>query len=346
MSWKPENHADYTFSEYTQPSERNEINYADPRFYETRPESGEAPHFLPPTSQQQPAPVYAYQPTALSEYSGPASLEHYTTDAGAAQREAAQNGHAGTANQRKKGLASLGSLGVVLGLVIKFGIFGGTALLSVIVYAGLFGWAFGVGLVILLFVHEMGHAVVMKLKGIPIGGMIFIPMLGAAVFMNRMPANARGEAEVGIAGPIAGALASLVCLLVALSNPYAPGVWAALAYFGFLMNLFNLIPMIPLDGGRITAAIDRRMWIVGLLGLIAVEVWELINQTASIWLLIIIGFAIAQFWARRRVPNTPEAQAYYAVPLNERIIIGLAYFGLAAALAVGMSVAHGLMFAP
>lgn len=338
MSRNPENHADYAFSEYAQPSERNEVNYADPRFYHTLPESGDAPHSSPPSP-----PVYAY----VSEYRDPSNLEHYTTDVGMAERGAAQNGRAESASPRKKGLAGLGGLGVALGLLIKFGIFGSTALLSVIVYAGLFGWEFGIGLVILLFVHEMGHAVVMKLKGIPIGGMVFIPMLGAAVFMNRMPKNARSEAEVGIAGPIAGALASLVCLLVALGNPDAPGAWAALAYFGFLMNLFNLVPMVPFDGGRITAAIDRRLWIVGLVMLVAVYVWEWVNGTNSIFLLIIIVLAATQFWSRSRVSTrTPEAQAYYAVPLHERIVIALAYFGLAAALAFGMSVAHGLMQFP
>ncbi|MGH2506383.1 MAG: site-2 protease family protein [Ktedonobacteraceae bacterium] len=343
MSWNPENHADYAFSEYSQPSERNEINYVDPRYYQTPPESGETPHSLP-----QPVSAYAYQQATMGEYRGPASLDYYTADAGAAQRGAVSNGYmAAPAKAPKKRLADLGGLGVALGLILKFGLFGGSALLSVIVYAGLFGWEFGVGLVVLLFVHEMGHAVVMKLKGIPIGGMVFIPMLGAAVFMNRMPQNARGEAEVGIAGPIAGALASLVCLLVALASPFAPGVWAALAYFGFLMNLFNLIPMVPLDGGRISAAIDRRMWIVGLVMLVAVYIWEWINGTNSIFLLIVIVLSVIQFWSRRQTAtNTPEAQAYYAVPLHERIIIALAYFGLAAALAFGMSVAHGLMNLP
>lgn len=340
MSWNPENYADYAFSEYTQPSESNTINYADPRFYQAWPESGETPHSLPQPPQPPTAPAYGY-PAVLGEYHGPTR--------GMAPGEEAQHGAAQATNQRKKGLAGLGGIGVALGLLLKFGLFGSTALLSVIVYAGLFGWEFGIGLVILLFVHEMGHAIVMKLKGIPIGGMVFIPMLGAAVFMNRMPENARGEAEVGIAGPIAGALASLVCLLVALGSPTAPGVWAALAYFGFLMNLFNLVPMVPFDGGRITAAIDRRMWIVGLIMLVAVYVWELLNGAGagSIFLLLIIILAVTQFWSRNKgQKHTPEAQAYYAVPLNERIVIALAYFGLAAALAFGMSVAHGLMFLP
>src|SRR5207237_2339700 len=119
-------------------------------------------------------------------------------------------------------------------LFAKFGFAGITALISIAVYSLIFGWPFAIGLVALLFIHEMGHAVVMKLKGIPVGGMIFIPLLGAAVFMRRMPKNAKDEAEVGIAGPIAGAIAASVCLFLALQSPVR-SVWAPLAYFGFFM---------------------------------------------------------------------------------------------------------------
>src|SRR5438270_7352843 len=178
----------------------------------------------------------------------------------------------------------------------------------------------------------MGHALVMKLKGIPVGGMIFIPMLGAAVTMKQMPQNARDEAEVGIAGPIAGAIASSVCLAFAETTPHIPTIWAALAYFGFFMNLFNLIPIVPFDGGRVLAAIDRRIWIIGFLGLLAFQIWSWINGNFSIWLLFFIFMAGSQLWARRRVPDTPEARAYYTVPVVERIILSLVYFGLAAVL--------------
>lgn len=352
MTWNPEKFSNYSFSEYPQSPEHQEIGYADPRFYEARPEVREAPHFAPPVLQAPPFSEYGpYQyrnPPAvqMSEYRGPASLENYTMDVGAEQREAAQNGNVRPTTGRKSGLAGLGGLGAVIALLAKFGLASVSALVSVVIYSALFGWTFAIGLVVLLFLHEMGHALVMKLKGIPVGGLIFIPMLGAAVFMRRMPRSARDEAEVGIAGPIAGALASSVCLLIALSSPESPRVWASLAYFGFLMNLFNLAPVVPLDGGRIAGAIDRRMWIVGLVVLIAVQIWEWINGTSSIWLLLIIVMAATQFWTRNQGTNTPEAQTYYAVPLNERIIIALAYFGLAIALAVGMSMAQGMMHLP
>src|SRR5437588_1989652 len=177
----------------------------------------------------------------MSAYRGPSSLEGYTVDAGAEQRKTAEEG------KKRKGLAGLGGLGAtIVALLVKFntllllfakvGFAGITALISIGVYALIFGWQFAVGLVALLFIHEMGHAVVMKMKGIPIGGMIFIPLLGAAVLMRRMPKNARDEAEVGIAGPIAGALAASVCLLFALQSPHERSIWAPLAYFGFFIN--------------------------------------------------------------------------------------------------------------
>src|SRR5207248_2821624 len=221
---------------------------------------------------------------------------------------------------------------------------GFSALFSVVVYSLIFGWQFAVGLVVLLFVHEMGHAVVMKLKGIPIGGMIFIPLLGAAVIMKQMPRNAKDEAEVGIAGPIAGAIAAMVCLTIARENPDT--VWAPLAYFGFFMNLFNLIPIVPFDGGRILAAIDRRIWIIGFIGLVAFQVWSWLHGSTNFFLLLFIVLAASQLWSRRRVPNTPEAQAYYAVPVGERIVLALAYFGLAAILVLGMTISHAMILGP
>jgi len=326
MSWKPEDHSGYSFSEYNRQTRPEPVGYTDPRFYQPRSEVG------------------GNATAQVGEYRGPSSLENYTVDAGAEQREAAQRGSVDGKKQRRVSLANLGSLGAIIALMAKFGLASITALISVAIYAQIFGWVFAIGLVALLFVHEMGHAVVMKLKGIPVGGMIFIPLLGAAVFMNRMPRNAKDEAEVGIAGPVAGALASSVCLVLSLTNPESSAIWASLAYFGFFMNLFNLIPILPFDGGRVLAAIDRRIWIIGFIGLVAVQIWEWISGTGSIWLLIFIVMAATQFFTRS--PNTPETQAYYTVPLNERVVLGLAYFGLAAILVLGMSMTTGFMPLP
>src|SRR2546425_10412707 len=286
----------------------------------------------------------------MTPYRRPSDIEGYTADVGAEQREAARR-DSSEGSRKRRGLAGLGGIGAalsalllkfpLLGSLLKFGWLGFSALFSVAVYSLIFGWPFAIGLVLMLFVHEMGHAVVMKLKGIPIGGMIFIPLLGAAVIMRQLPRNVRDEAEVGIAGPVAGALAAMVSL--ALARIYPGAVWAPLAYWGFFINLFNLIPIVPFDGGRVLGAIDRRIWIVGFIGLVAFQIWSWINGNHSLFLLLFVVLAASQLWSRRKVPNTPEAQAYYDVPIGERIVLGLAYFGLAAVLVLGMSISHGLM---
>lgn len=344
------------FSEYSDTI--SGIDYTDPSYY--RSSSSPKIPVVP-----EPAPA-EYVPFALSpesidtalapEYRGPADLQDYVDNESvsvetATEQADSENQGAEQKGKKRKGLAGLGGIGAVIAALLKLqwlvvfakvGFAGVTAFISVAAYALIFGWPFAIGIVVLLFIHEMGHAVVMKLKGVPIGGMVFIPLLGAAVFMRRMPKNAKDEAEVGIAGPIAGALASLVCLVLALQPAQGLTLWAPLAYFGFFINLFNLIPIVPFDGGRVLAAIDRRIWIIGFIGLIGFAVWTWLEGNFSPWLLVFIVMAGAQFWLRRD-PKTPEARAYYAVPLAERIILSLAYFGLAAALILGMTLTHNMI---
>ncbi len=359
MSWNPND-----FSKYYDESSSSNIDYSNPAYYqqETSKPKPRTPRSSQPVQSLDPSvlyPDYTHDSPdmpgsdfeQMTPYRGPASIEGYTVDVGKEQREVAERGTA-EGSKKRKGLAGLGGIGAalsalllkfpILGSLLKFGWLGFSALFSVVVYSLIFGWPFAIGLVLLLFVHEMGHAVVMKQKGIPIGGMIFIPLLGAAVIMRQMPRNARDEAEVGIAGPIAGALAAVVCLVMA--HIYPGTVWAPLAYFGFFINLFNLIPIVPFDGGRVLAAIDRRVWILGFIGLLAFQIWSWLHGNFSIWLLFFVLMAATQLWSRRSTPNTPEAQAYYDVPVGERLVLGLAYFGLAAVLVLGMTISHGLIF--
>ena len=121
-----------------------------------------------------------------------------------------------------------------LAFLLKFGVAGFSAFVSIFFYLLIFGWTFAIGIVASLFLHEMGHAVVMKLKGIPVGGLIFIPMLGAAVTMRQVSHNAKDEAEVAIAGPLAGAIAASVCLWLGYQHPAS--LWAPLAYFGSILT--------------------------------------------------------------------------------------------------------------
>src|SRR5712692_5184005 len=273
MRWNPDDYSEYggTPQYGTSPGEED---YSDPAYYKQATRlTPQAPRADQPVQSLESLPatesyadyangptlVNAQGPTMMQEYRGPAGMEGYTADAGAEQREAAAHGKV-EAGKKRKGLAGLGGIGATIGALLlkfkavlllllnlkwvvflaKFGWAGFSALLSVAIYSLIFGWQFAIGLVVLLFIHEMGHALVMKLKGIPVGGLIFIPMLGAAVLMRQMPKNAQDEAEVGIAGPIAGAIASGVCLGLAEMSPHTSTIWAALAalaYFGFFMNL-------------------------------------------------------------------------------------------------------------
>src|SRR6266480_6676503 len=307
MHWNPDD-----FSEYSESPQ--ETDYADPSYYQH--DASKAPRSAQPVQQLKSYSDYAHGPTVVNgydpalmpeykEFTGASSADDYATVAG--QDEPAASGKSEAGSNKRKGLAGLGGIGAalaalllkfpMLGIFLKFGWAGISAVISIVVYSYIFGWQFAVGLVALLFIHEMGHALVMKLKGIPIGGLIFIPLLGAAVTMRQMPQNARDEAEVGIAGPIAGAIASSACLALAV-QPGASPIWAALAYFGFFINLFNLIPIVPFDGGRVLAAIDRRVWILGFLALLGFGIWQWINGTFSPWLLLFVILAATQLWTR------------------------------------------------
>lgn len=349
MSQNPE---EFTYREYNGRAE--DADYAHPAYYQRAASPPVVPDPYKQVEKQSPAYTMptAYEPQAatnapvpnpyeqVQEYRGPQSLERYqaTEQAGEAQAQTVEtkSGKRGTA----AGVG--GSVATLAVLLLKFGGALITALISIVIYAAAFGWKFAVGLVALLFIHEMGHALVMKLKGIPVGGLIFIPLMGAAVTMRNMPQNARDEAEVGIAGPIAGALASSLCLWLAFL-PGSDPVWAPLAYFGFFLNLFNLAPIVPLDGGRVIGALDRRIWIIGFIGLLGLQIWEWVHGSFSPWLLLILVVAATQLWSRSGGGLVPNPQTYYKVSITNRVIIAILYFGLAAALFFGMSVTHNIM---
>jgi Zn-dependent protease len=350
--------------EYKNNRRAKDIDYAHPEYYQAeappaRPVERDNPYdpssTATPYTEATPSvntSMAAYEMGPMSAYSGPKNIEGYTLDVGTEQREAAKRGTA-EGGQKKKGLAGIGAalaalVAVVLKVpwlltLLKFGWFGFSAFLSIALYSLIFGWYFAIGLVIQLFIHEMGHALVMKLKGIPIAAVTFVPFLGAAVTMRRMPQNAQDEAEVGIAGPIAGAMAAGVCLLVAELAPHPMNIWASLAYFGFFVNLFNLIPIVPFDGGRVLAVLDRRIWLLGFIGLLAFGAWQWLQGSFSPWFLVFVVMAASQLWSRGFTPKTPEEKEYYNVPLATRISLSLLYFGLVIVLLLGMSLSHAMM---
>lgn len=181
-----------------------------------------------------------------------------------------------------------GKLGKVL-------ITGGTMLVSVFAYAAIYGWAYGVGLVALIFVHEMGHYLAAKQSGLEVGAPVFIPFVGAWVALKDEDLPPEVEAYVGLAGPILGSIGAFCCYLLALVNEEK--VWMAIAYSGFFINLFNLIPIGVLDGGRIVGAISPKLWLIGVPILAGAFLWK-----PSPMLLIIAILALPRVWSALKDP--------------------------------------------
>jgi Zn-dependent protease len=202
-----------------------------------------------------------------------------------------------------------------------------TALVSVAAYSLFFGWPLALGFVALLFVHEMGHVIALRREG--------IPFLGAAIFSKSLGDNALAEARVGLAGPILGSLGAAAVAIAGaiLGSP----LLLALAYIGFFLNLFNLLPVVPLDGGRAMAAMAPSMWFLGFGALVALELWR-----PNPILLIIVIFGGLETWRRWRQRKTRslEQAAYYRVSPRNRLLVSIVYIGLIVALVIGMEASY------
>jgi len=245
-------------------------------------------------------------------------------------------------SQWKKKLLKWGPLGAFIALSIgklkwvvaglKFAKFGVLAsmLLSIVVYAKMadLGWAVATGLVVLILVHELGHAVAMRHQGISSGPIVFIPFMGAVIAMRDHPRNAWVEAYVGAGGPVLGSLGALACVVVAVVT--GSTFWWMLALMGFFINLFNLAPVSPLDGGRMIQILSPKLWIVGalVLGLYYLA-------TFSPLVLLILLFALMNIGRLRE-----RTAGYDDVSTGQRAGMTALYVGLVAALATGTILAQ------
>jgi Zn-dependent protease len=205
---------------------------------------------------------------------------------------------------------------------------GGTMLISVGAYAFVFGVWYAVGFVLLIFCHEMGHFVAARRRGLDVGAPTFIPFVGAWIQLKDLPHDVETEAYVGIAGPVIGTVAALVVYVVAITQ--ASALLLALAYAGFMINLFNLIPLSPFDGGRITAIISPKVWLLGV---------PLLGALFFVWpspMLILIALLAAPqvLSVLRGQAEAAMPAGYYETPLAVRVRYGVWYLGLAAFLAL------------
>jgi Zn-dependent protease len=209
----------------------------------------------------------------------------------------------------------------------------GSMLVSIVAYQLIFGWAFSVGFVLLLLLHELGHVFQLRREGIKASAPMFIPFLGAVISAKSMGDDAGAEARVGLAGPILGSIATLVPLGIWLAT--GSHFWQALAFIGFFLNLFNLLPILPLDGGRAMAALSPWVWLVGFAGLVA-----MVFFFPSPILLLILLLGGMESWRRWKARNTPEGRAYHRIPARTRALVAATYLLLIVALAIGLSATH------
>jgi Zn-dependent protease len=257
-----------------------------------------------------------------------------------------RNGTSGNLRKRiGSALAAIGALFAKFWAVIKGGVLllpklkllttAGTALVSVAAYSLFWGWTFALGFVVLLFVHEMGHVLQLRREGLKASAPMFIPFMGAVVMAKSLGENALAEARVGLAGPVLGTIGSGVCLAIGeVSNS---DFFRALAYIGFFLNLFNLLPVVPLDGGRAMAAMAPWMWFVGL-GAVAALLFVAPNFILLI-ILLLGGMEVWRRWQARKTRSLEQA-AYYRVSPRNRLLVGLVYVGLIVVLAFGMTESH------
>lgn len=227
-------------------------------------------------------------------------------------------------------LLAAGKLGKVL-------LSGGTMVLSVIAYAFVFGWPYAAGFVGLLLVHELGHYLSARQRGLDVGLPTFIPFVGAWVELKDQPRDAETEAWVGLAGPLLGSIGALACYFWARETDSR--LLLALAYAGFFLNLFNLIPLSPFDGGRITAVLSPRIWLLGAPVLVGLFLWR--PSPLLVLMAVLAAPQLVKAW--KFDPALPENAAYYATTAETRATYAMSYIGLLGFLAVMAHDTHEML---
>jgi Zn-dependent protease len=207
----------------------------------------------------------------------------------------------------------------------------GTMFVSIAAYALAFGWPFAVGFVLLLFIHEMGHVIQLRREGVEASAPIFIPFVGAVIAAKSMGEDAAAEARVGLAGPILGTAGTLVPLAIWLAT--GSDLWRALAYIGFFINLINLMPVLPLDGGRAMAVLGPLVWIAGILIAVAASAIFL----GPFMLLFVLLLGGPELYHRFKNRHSEQSREYHSVPTRTRIAVATVYLSLTALLIAGVA---------
>jgi Zn-dependent protease len=206
----------------------------------------------------------------------------------------------------------------------------GAMLLSLGLYAMIFGWRYAAGVVAMLFLHEIGHFLAARQRGLQAGLPTLIPFFGAITTLKDQPHDAETDAYVSLGGPLLGTVAALACYW--LAHNFRIDWLLAVAYFGFFLNLLNLIPVPPFDGGRITSVLSPRIWLLGV-PIFGAVLWYRPSPVLIIVAILAVPHVIAAIKYRK---DSPQAQGYYAVTPRVRWEYGFYYVVLVAFLAMMM----------
>jgi len=176
-------------------------------------------------------------------------------------------------------------------------------------YWTLYGAKFGVGFAILILIHEMGHFIDVKRRGLPAEMPVFLPGLGAYVRWQALGVSAETRAEISLAGPMAGWLASVACAIVWWKT--GSPLWSALARAGAWLNALNLIPVWVLDGGQAANSLSRASRL--LLVTVCLALWLFLHE--NVFFLIAAGGVYRLF--TKDLPADPSSRiaAYYLAVL-------------------------------
>ena len=231
--------------------------------------------------------------------------------------------------------------------------------ISLVISLSLYAWALSswgtaIALVVMLFIHEMGHVVEIRRQGMRASAPVFIPFMGAAIFQRQMAPDAMKQAQIGIAGPIAGTLGATLAF-VGFGLTHNP-LFLIAAFWGFFLNIFNLIPAGMLDGGWILAPVSRWFQVAGLTflgllvagpfilnvagGLLGIVAWQEVGAIINPIVLVVVLFGLPATLHRFRNADTPY---YSSVPVGARWAMGGAWLGLVVYLAIALVQTQSLL---
>jgi Zn-dependent protease len=216
-------------------------------------------------------------------------------------------------NKWAEKLGPVGPLAVLLakGKFLLATVFKLKFLLSFVAFFGFywaaFGAKFGIGFAVLILIHEMGHFIDIKRRGLPADMPVFLPGFGAYVRWQALGVPIETQAAISLAGPLAGFFASLACawMWVQTHDP----LWSALAYSGAWLNLLNLIPVWMLDGGHAARALSKTQRFILLMA--SIGLWLLLDE--KLFLLVAIGAGYQAFFAGDLPPRASNFTLVYFV---------------------------------